>query len=131
MAGNLVTWAIKEHLGTRALKALTLGHLDTWALRVLRHLGTQALGRLLGTWVLGYSRYSGIWALEALYLADSSISNFRVIARFGEISVLFFIFRYILMIVFTSNKVYYFPQVNVLLLAVFLKFIFSQKGKTG
>ena len=55
------TRRLKGHLGTQALKAGE--HLDTQALK--GHLGTEAM-RHLGTWVLG--------ALEALYLANSSLS---------------------------------------------------------
>ena len=82
--------ALEGHLGTQgtqgtwALKALghskgtwALGHprhLDTWT---LRHLGTQALERHLGTQALGHLGTPALKALEALYLADSSISCFK------------------------------------------------------
>ena len=63
------TWAHEYLEGTRSALALSgtrapkyLGHSDTWVLRVLRHLDTQALGHL---------GHLGTWTLEALFLADS------------------------------------------------------------
>ena len=41
------------------------------------------------------------------------INDFKVLTRFSEISSLSFIFRYIFRIIFISNKVFYFSQINV------------------
>ena len=48
-----------------------------------------------------------------------------------KLALFFLIFLYIFGIIFTSNKVFYFPQINLFLLAVFLKFIISQKENCG
>ena len=60
--------ALKEHSGTQALKHSA--HLDTFALRALRH---GHVGHL-DTWAFGYSGHSGTQAFEVLYLADSKIN---------------------------------------------------------
>ena len=59
------------------------------------------------------------------------MNDLKVLTRISEASFLSFIFRYIFRIVFISNKVFYFSQINVFLLLIFLKFIFSYKEKRG
>ena len=53
------------------------------------------------------------------FVRQNLMNDFKVLTRFSEISC----------ISFTSNKVFYFFQVNMFLLAIFLKFIFIQKEK--
>ena len=70
--------------------------------------------------VLDYGKiewYSGIKSFLSLSNIPFSLvrypSNFKILTRFSEISSVSFIFRYIVRIIFASNKVFYFSPVKV------------------
>ena len=70
--------------------------------------------------VLDYGKiewYCGIKSFLSLSNIPFSLvrypSNFKILTRFSEISSVSFIFRYIVRIIFASNKVFYFSPVKV------------------
>ena len=64
----------------------------------------------------------------SLCMFDDAHERFKVLTRLSKISFLSFIFQYIFRITFTSNKVFYFSQVNVFI-ACHLSQIFPKSDR--
>ena len=65
-------------------------------------------------WYCGIKSFLSL-SINKFFIISPLFNDFKVLTRFPTISFLSFIFWYVFRITFTSNKVYYFSQANVLI----------------